>query len=342
MRIAFLLPGGFAIVQPAHGVLAQARFQAAALERAGHEVLRLNPWEPCDLRSVDVLHFYNGGLQQYSVETAIKGKRPLLAFSPVIDSNESNRRYRIAARVGGIHPRLFTVPGILKRQGRFAQLVTVRSSYERDRLVRGLEIEPCKVRIVLNGVDPPQSFDANRARHELDLPDEFALHISEFTSARKNVGRLIEAVGPLGYPLVIGGHAEPSSELEHLQRLANKYGNVRFVGFLDAKLRDSLYCACKVFCLPSIHEGTGLVALEAAARGATVVVTKNGGPADYFLDLAEYVDPYSVEDIRNAVERAWKLPRTEKLREHVVAKLTWDQSATSLVQAYSEQLQASE
>ena len=55
--------------------------------------------------------------------------------------------------------------------------------------------------------------------------------------------------------------------MDRLQRLAKRYPTVKILGFLDRDVLDSLYAACKVFCLPSRHEGTGLVALEAASHG---------------------------------------------------------------------------
>jgi glycosyltransferase involved in cell wall biosynthesis len=103
---------------------------------------------------------------------------------------------------------------------------------------------------------------------------------------------------------------------------------------------QNLYAACTVFCLPSVHEGTGLVALEAASLGARIVITRNGGPPDYFADMAEYVDPFSVESIRAGVERAWNAAPSDKLRSHVLTNLTWDASARSLISAYRKHMPA--
>jgi len=127
--------------------------------------------------------------------------------------------------------------------------------------------------------------------------------------------------------------------LDEIDRISERFGNVTRLGFMERDELNGLYAACKVFCLPSTHEGTGLVALEAASYGAAVVITRNGGTPDYFLDLAEYVDPDSVENIRQAVERAWNAPPTDALRRHVVDNLSWDQSAASLARAYERRLE---
>jgi glycosyltransferase involved in cell wall biosynthesis len=62
-----------------------------------------------------------------------------------------------------------------------------------------------------------------------------------------------------------------------------------------------LYARSRVFALPSLMEGVGLVGLEAAAHGADIVITGRGGPKEYYGDLARKINPESVDDIGRAV-----------------------------------------
>ena len=261
---------------------------------------------------------------------------PKLVFAPIIDSNEPHYRYRLAARLGTIFPRIFTVPGELHRQAVGSDLVICRSEYEKLRVIRGLGVQPAKVRVVYNGVNPPAPVETAPVLARLNLPNEFVLHVSVYTSTRKNVMRLLEAIGPTGIPLVIAGTARQEPILKHIQEISRKFTNIRLLGFLPLEDLSALYGTCKVFCLPSIHEGTGLAALEAAAHGAAVVITQNGGTRDYFSDLAYYVNPVDVTDIRTAVLAAWAAPRTDALRRYVLTNLTWEQSARGLITAYQE------
>jgi glycosyltransferase involved in cell wall biosynthesis len=260
----------------------------------------------------------------------------LLAFAPIIDSNQSIRAYRVAAGVGNITWKLATVPGEFRRQALASDLVIVRSRHEHERVAGGLGIDPAKIEIVLNGVDPVTDADPAAARRAFDLPENFLLHVSSYTQDRKNVVRMLEAVGPLGIPVILVGHTLPGPTLDHINGLAERFGNVRRLPFVDQQMLHNLYAACRVFCLPSTHEGTGLVALEAASLGARIVITRNGGPPDYFANLAEYVDPFSVESIRSAVQRAWEAPPSDALRTHVLRHLTWDASARALMAAYAK------
>lgn len=355
MRIGFLLPANYSVGNPGNGVRAQARFQAQALRRLGHEVIELSPWNDC-AHGLDVVHFFQGGFGHYGIEPARNAGYRALVFAPIIDSNEPNSRYRLAAQLGSLSSKVFTIPAVLRTQCRNSDMVVCRSQHEHTRIVEGLGIDPSKVRIVLNGVERLAAFApaassavvcsttpdlATNATAQLigTLPSSgFILHVSAYTQERKNVLRLVEAVGPLAIPLVIAGAARAGPVLERLKTLTSQYPHVQLLGFVDDTSLHALYRACKVFCLPSLHEGTGLVALEAAARGARIVITRNGGPPDYFGALAHYADPLDIENLRRAVLSAWNAPSSDALRQHVTTELTWDRSAAALVEAYEAAL----
>lgn len=341
MKIGFLLPANFAVGNPGNGVRAQARYQAEALERLGHEVTRLDPWDTHELSRFDVIHFFLGGFANLWIEQVKRRlSKGILVFAPTIDTNEPNWRYRLAVHAGHLHEKLYTIPGALHDQAIGSDLVVCRSEHERDRVVKGLGIEVGKTAIVLNGTDVVEAVDGNAVRRELGFPEGFVLHVSAYTQQRKNVVRLVEAVGALGYPLVIAGHAERGSVYDRLQQRVHTFGNIRLYNFLHKVALHRLYAGCRVFCLPSVFEGTGLSALEAASYGAKVVITQNGGARDYFAEHAEYVDPYDTSTIREALKRAWDKPESLLLRDHLRCNLTWDHSAQQLVAAYERRLRS--
>ncbi len=342
MRIGILLPSVFSIDNPGNGIAEQARQQAAALERLGHTVVRLSPWQWQDEANLDVLHMHLGGLMLHSVGHNRRLIKPgILAFTPHIDSNQSFVSYRLAAALGSVSSRVTTVPGSLRDQAQCSDVVICRSVHEQQRVQQGLGISSEKIDVVLNGCDLPVAdfAEVERILRKLDLPERFLLHIGAYTQPRKNVLRLAEAARQLGYPLVIAGHAVAGVIQQQLERDVSKTSNLRMLGYVDAATKTALYTACAVFCLPSTHEGTGLVALEAASHGANVVITRNGGPPDYFGDHAEYVDPGSVQDIKGAIARAWQKPRNTALKQHVTNHLTWDHSAKRLEEVYTRFLQ---
>jgi len=341
MRIGFLLPSDFAVGNPANGIVEQACRQADALSVRGHDVIKLSPWDWHALSQFDVVQFFLGGPFFHGMEAhkrhLITG---LLVFAPIIDSNRSNLTYWAVSQLGGFSSRLTTVPGDLRRQVAAADLVVCRSKHERSRVIQGLGASTRKVEIVLNGA-PASNVDRESIRKTVtahNLPKEFVLHISAYTQERKNVLRLVDAIEPLGFPLVIAGAGMPGRIEDLLRQKARNNSSLTILGFVDSATKAALYAACKVFCLPSQHEGTGLVALEAGSYGANIVVTKNGGAADYFGEHAEYVDPFNVSSIRHSVVRAWSRPRNDRLRAHIAELLTWDNSELALEAAYTKHL----
>ena len=188
-------------------------------------------------------------------------------------------------------------------------MVICRSRHEQRRVRESLRVSLAKSEVVLNGCSEPSesAISVDSIRNSLELPQDFILHISAFTQERKNVLRLSQATADLGFPLVIVGHATTGRILDELKLRIRQGQRIVLLGFVDVATKAALYSLCRVFCLPSVHEGTGLVALEAASYGANVVITRNGGPPDYFRDLAEYVDPFDRVDISAYAGRLYSL-----------------------------------
>lgn len=340
MKIGMLIPAVFAVGSPGNGIRIQAEAQASALEKLGNQVVRMDAWESYDLSSFDVIQFYLGGFAHYGIHDAKRRlKNGILVFAPIIDSNEHNMCYRVATRVGGFYKKVFTIPGVFRQQAVASDVVICRSRHERERVVKGLGIPSHKAEIVLNGV-PLQKTEMegiSLADGEA-IPSDFIFHASAFTQERKNVVRLIDAIGPLGIPLLIAGYSEAGEVLNQIHGRLERYSNVKVLPFLSRGALNWVLARCRVFALPSIHEGTGLAALEAASFGANIVITRRGGTSDYFGEYAEYVDPYSVDSIQRAVVRAWNKVPDHRLRDYVVSRLTWDESAKCLLAVYERYL----
>lgn len=338
MRIGFMIPSDWALVR-GHGVVAQARQQAEALESIGHAVDLLSPWQWQNIKDLDVLHFFAACALFPALNDRFPNpRRTLVAYSPIIDSNQSFAAYRLAADLGSISSRLMTIPGIGRAQAQHCDVVICRSQHELRRVSESLRVSMAKVEIVLNGCSEPRTsaIGVDPAINSLELPKDFVLHISAFTQQRKNVLRLAQATAELGFPLVIAGRATAGPILDELNQRIGQGQRIILLGFVDESTKAALYSRCRVFCLPSHHEGTGLVAVEAASYGANLVVTRNGGPPDYFLDMAEYVDPFDVSDITRGLAAAWNRPKSDRLKSHLMSTLTWIHSARSLADVYSK------
>ncbi|MBN2067709.1 MAG: glycosyltransferase [Candidatus Diapherotrites archaeon] len=194
-----------------------------------------------------------------------------------------------------------------------------------------------KISIVYNGVDKrfksakPAPF---QSKHGLK---GFVLYVGR-VEPRKNVLSLVRAMKGVDEKLVVIGGAKSGSEayFEQCKREAGK--NVFFLGKIDheSEMLASAYAACKVFALPSWYETPGLAALEAGLAGANVAITREGSTREYFSNKAAYVNPNSVEDIREKVKQQLEKPKSSDLAAHIEKNFLWENTATQTRKAYGK------
>jgi glycosyltransferase involved in cell wall biosynthesis len=144
-------------------------------------------------------------------------------------------------------------------------------------------------------------------------------------------------VKQIGHPTVIIGQVTRSDYAEQCLQEASEAKNILIIKGLDndSEMLASAYAAARVFALPSLFETPGIAALEAALAGASIVITPHGGTRDYFGDDAEYVDPFSIDSIRNGIERALNTPVNPALRERIKKEFLWPSIAAKTLAAYS-------
>ena len=192
---------------------------------------------------------------------------------------------------------------------------------------------PRRIRVIHNGV-PGRDEDDFETSPSTVLPSqsptisrpEHGINILCLSSGRlvKNVSTLIEAMAiardQLGdsklYLTCSGRLAEPLKDLVRRKGLA---GIVMFIGIVTGTDKHSCYRACDVFCLPSLFEAFGLVALEAMKFGAAVVATQEGGVRDFVEDDVNGLmfSPNDPEELACALVR---LHREPALRRRLARK----------------------
>ncbi len=243
------------------------------------------------------------------------------------------------------------VPWAVRR----ARLVVAVSEHTKSDVARLLGVPSQRVRVAGNAPDAlfrPYRDGAWRAseRRRLDLPERFLLAVGTL-EPRKNLARLFEAVALLrdrgafadwdGPALVVAGREGWLYEPIYARVVAlGLRAQVRFL--TDATDRDllALYNLASVMVYPSLYEGFGLPPLEALACGAVVVCSDASALPEVVGDAALLVDPYDVEGLADAIERALddeQLRRTLAERGPGQAhRHTWEASAATVRAALRE------
>ena len=317
------------------GVKIQGIMWRDALLSRGHDAVLVNYWDNTDFASFDAFIILRWTTSLRNMLGDLKIYNVPLISAPVFDPNKSVRAYRFAAKygyIGGLH--LTTPTHEYYKSVKDITGFLARSEYEKDYLSRCFDIPAEKIKIV------PLSFRIEPAEKMPAHKESFCFHVSNLNSGYKNVPRLIEAAKKYGFRLVLAGPVNGEAGRKWLDGLIAGHENISYVGILsDEELRD-YYLRAKVFALPSLWEGVGMVALEAAACGCEVVLTNHGAPKAYYNGLAKLVNPLSVDEIGRAVLDRMNFQSKGELMEHIKANYSFARCAELLEGALSEFVRA--
>lgn len=309
----------------------QAEIWQCELERQGHQVDLINPWGNYQWKSYDIVHFYGIGLWDYDMIRWGSGLNKNIVFSPIIDSNTPLWKYRLFSHIGCEKLRLFSQNYAVRCYKDHVKLFLARTQYEASYLNQGYGISQEKIRIV------PLSYREDHYNPDVKK-EPFCLFTGTMTQERKNVPRLIEAAKKYEFHLVLAGSLGNSESEARLRSLIGDAPNIEVKGFVSDEELYSLYNRARVFALPSLNEGVGLVALEAAVHGCNIVITKLGGPKEYYREGTVWlVDPYSVDDIGRNIKVALQVEHLQPdLRNEIIQKYSVSHCVHTLLKEYEK------
>lgn len=293
MKVAYVISESYA-VNKFNGIRMQAAVWADELERQGIDVVRVNPWDVHDWKSYNVVHIFGPCEFILNFASGVYAQMQNIVFSPIIDTIEPVWKYRIVTLWGCKKLRLASPNYTIRQASKYISHWFVRSQYELEYVNKAYDIPVDKITII------PLSYRLKPGAFNPDRKD-YCLHVSKLTDGRKNVKRLIEAAIKYKFQLVLAGSISCEEDFAPMRKMIDSNDNISYLGRISDERLLELYNEAKVFALPSINEGVGMVAVEAAACGCDIVVTEIGGPKEYYGDMAKVVNPYSVDEIGKAV-----------------------------------------
>jgi glycosyltransferase involved in cell wall biosynthesis len=160
-----------------------------------------------------------------------------------------------------------------------AALIIAITALERDQIIQRLGVDPKRVVVVPNGVEPPP---ASADGGSLWPAGRFVLFMGRLAPI-KGPDLLLEAFANVSskFPDVSLVFAGPDFGMRPaLEQRVAELGlahRVRFAGFLDERARWGAYRRAAFLAVPSRAEAMSLVALEAAAAGTPVLISDQCG-----------------------------------------------------------------
>jgi glycogen(starch) synthase len=205
-------------------------------------------------------------------------------------------------------------------------------------------------RVIPNGIDPADWRASPDATARVRAENSDATALLAYTGRvewEKGVQTLLEALPRVqrvhpGVRVLVAGRG---SYLGTLQAQAAGMGlgdSAQFLGWVSEERLRAVVSAADVAIVPSFYEPFGLVALEAAALGAPVIVARTGGLAEFAADglLAATFRPGDAYSLAEAITRDLAEPqaaaeRARRAQEAVEERYGWRQVARTTVDVYA-------
>ena len=264
---------------------AVARYREAVVAVAGRE-------------RFDVVHAHDWMTFAAGRDAARRGGRPLVLHVHSLEQDRSPH---------GPDPRV-----VAEEQQGFeaAAAVICVSRSTAERLTRAYRVDPARLRVVHNALPEGGPADG-AARGPRRIAGPVVLFLGRVT-AQKGPDLFLEAAARVvqvqpGVKFVVAGDGDLLRSTVERAATLGLARHVAFTGFLGPADVERAYAEADVFVLPSLSEPFGLTALEAAARGVPVVLTRECGAAEVLPDALR-VDAWDVEDLANKILAVLRRP----------------------------------
>lgn len=191
-----------------------------------------------------------------------------------------------------------------------------------------------ETRVVPNAIDADLFTPGfERARDEGTV-----LCVGRIEPHKNQLGVIRALHGVEGVHLTVLGPPHPHHPDYHEACARAATDNVTLLPGVEHDDLPDLYARHRTHVLASWYETTGLVSLEAAASGCTIVTTDRGHAREYFEDDARYAHPDSSAAIRQAVMAALADGPSRVLLRRIQDHYTWRHTARVTMTAYEHVL----
>ncbi len=217
-----------------------------------------------------------------------------------------------------------------------ADAILTDSEFSRREIIRVYGVPGERVHTIYLGVDHRRFAPLTACEpipellERYGIPRDFVLFVGD-VHPRRNLGRVIEAVGQVEIPLVVIGRVlDAAAKVKHPL--------VRFLGYVPEADLPVFYQAARALVYPSFYEGFGFPIVEAMACGCPVIVSRETVCEETAGDAGLKVDAASVASIVEGIAAVVRNPDVARRLSEAGLKrakrFDWRKTAEETVKVY--------
>ncbi len=197
---------------------------------------------------------------------------------------------------------------------RMSERVITVSDWSRASILRDLRVPARKLLVASLSVDERRISRVRDLRQVMALENRI-LYVGRF-APHKNLRRLCRAFqstefhGSGGRLMLVGG-ADRDVRLMSAWTEHERLTGIQVLGHISEAELDRLIAASRALAQPSLEEGYGLPAVEAAAMGLQVLATRTGYATAIPTDRVTFVDPLDETSIAEGIDAVIAKPSPE-------------------------------
>ncbi len=288
--------------------------------------------------SPDVTMFFN-----YYLPPFAGGKKVLVVYDTVLKDCPETMSFKTRTML----------KLTLKRSIKRADKIVTISQFSKNQIIKHYNVAPEDIVIIPCAADSKRFFpvsDREELRQQLcpkyGIDGKYYLYLGTL-EPRKNISRLVEAYDKAvkkcaNLPLLViaGGKGWLYEEIFRRVEELGLSRRVVFTGYVDDSDVPLLMNGAEAFCFPSLYEGFGMPPLEAMCCGVPVIVSNTSSLPEVTGDCGISVDPYSTDEIAEALIKMTdrEFNEAQRIKSVERAKIfSWEKSA-ELLKSLAEEL----
>jgi len=237
-----------------------------------------------------------------------------------------------------------------------AEAIIACSEFMRQEIIHALNVAPEKIHVIPNGVEYKHLIELRKkyaafphVRRRWAQPDQQLIFFVGRLEWEKGPDLLVQAMLRVlaDFPnarLVLAGKGSYTGQLIEMIQDAGLEEAIQLAGFVSDDTRNELYAVADIAVFPSRYEPFGIVALEAMAAGAPVVVSNVGGLSEVVdhgvTDLRADTTPDAIADaILDILHHPLLAAERARRAQNVVrTQYSWETIADSVLEVYRDLL----